>query len=587
MPTQTINSLGNDMLSKYNFLLQPIRDLTKNWDIDVAAQLEEYLNEIEKIQISFDGGKTTMNFAEAALLIQGSACIYSKKVEYLYTLVYQTLDLIASKKRLQQAVSVEDRGPDNDVTLGGEEEFLSLDDIQESKNIDLKDDDYNIKNEASQIIPRTPLALIPLGERDRQDMLLSHTGEVLGSRNDFKMNTCTVHSSGALLLDLGNLTLADSSFRRLPTSTPQPTCGILQQETCKDQQDHQPLEEPATDNQFPVPDTNMYNDGDDGYDDGDAGGGAEEMYQQDVCEADQGEQEPSRMELRRRDKQQQQQYQPQKLQVQDSWELLDPHNPGKHDEKPFRKGRPFKLPASLMEMSKKDNKKKRKRNETTEKKQVLIPLQEFCTMAFHSHASKFPKNPLKAPVYKEFEYLYWVEFRRRQELEKKQKKMLAEYLTQEQIEDLDAVVPENNEIEQQEDGPVYVGPEGNDDYGDDDDNFSVPENNMPDNDQLMAPEEPQEELLVSGYEDLVRRYVHLYLFCPEKEVMPFAEMMKNKEPFEICRYFLATLQLANNYNVEVSSEDATKRVDTMKLKLLHKTPAHDAIQSYRAPSIMT
>ena len=39
-----------------------------------------------------------MNFAEAALVIQGSACVYSMKVEYLYSLVYQTLDLIASKR---------------------------------------------------------------------------------------------------------------------------------------------------------------------------------------------------------------------------------------------------------------------------------------------------------------------------------------------------------------------------------------------------------------------------------------------------------------------------------------------------------
>ena len=54
--------------------------------------------QIEEIRISFDGGSTTMNFAEAALLIQGSACIYSKKVEYLYALVYQTLDLISNKK---------------------------------------------------------------------------------------------------------------------------------------------------------------------------------------------------------------------------------------------------------------------------------------------------------------------------------------------------------------------------------------------------------------------------------------------------------------------------------------------------------
>jgi len=28
----------------------------------------------------------------------GSACVYSKKVEHLYQLVYETLDMLASKK---------------------------------------------------------------------------------------------------------------------------------------------------------------------------------------------------------------------------------------------------------------------------------------------------------------------------------------------------------------------------------------------------------------------------------------------------------------------------------------------------------
>ena len=52
------------------------RDIAKNWNIDIAHDLEEYLSELETISISFDGGKTSLNFAEAALLIQGSACIY-------------------------------------------------------------------------------------------------------------------------------------------------------------------------------------------------------------------------------------------------------------------------------------------------------------------------------------------------------------------------------------------------------------------------------------------------------------------------------------------------------------------------------
>lgn len=40
-----------------------------------------------------------MNFAEAALLIQGSACIYSRKVEYLYSLVCQVLEVMCSNKK--------------------------------------------------------------------------------------------------------------------------------------------------------------------------------------------------------------------------------------------------------------------------------------------------------------------------------------------------------------------------------------------------------------------------------------------------------------------------------------------------------
>lgn len=46
MPSQAGSSNSSDLASRYSHLLQPIRDLTKNWDIDVAAQLEEYLAEV-------------------------------------------------------------------------------------------------------------------------------------------------------------------------------------------------------------------------------------------------------------------------------------------------------------------------------------------------------------------------------------------------------------------------------------------------------------------------------------------------------------------------------------------------------------
>ena len=112
------------------------RDLASNWNIDLAQELEEYIEELEHVTVSFDGGQTSLNFAEAALVIQvrrtprvtppwsrarawltrarasvchtqGSACVYSKKVEYLYTLIYQTLDHLAQQhKRAQVRTSL-------------------------------------------------------------------------------------------------------------------------------------------------------------------------------------------------------------------------------------------------------------------------------------------------------------------------------------------------------------------------------------------------------------------------------------------------------------------------------------------------
>jgi hypothetical protein len=65
---------GDGELSKENrfsYLLQPIRDLAANWDINIAGELEEYLDELEHLTFTIEGdGGPLLNFAEAALLIQ-------------------------------------------------------------------------------------------------------------------------------------------------------------------------------------------------------------------------------------------------------------------------------------------------------------------------------------------------------------------------------------------------------------------------------------------------------------------------------------------------------------------------------------
>ena len=85
--------------SRFQHLLQPIRcvmnlcmyvygfslisiplacsELADNWNVDIAAELEDYLEELASIKISLDGGHTSLNFAEAALLIQVRIVVHS------------------------------------------------------------------------------------------------------------------------------------------------------------------------------------------------------------------------------------------------------------------------------------------------------------------------------------------------------------------------------------------------------------------------------------------------------------------------------------------------------------------------------
>jgi condensin-2 complex subunit H2 len=86
-----------DADARFSALIKPIRDLAQNWDIDIAHTLEDYLEELDDIRLPV-AGHGNLNFAEAALLIQGSTTIYSRKVEHLHNLVFQALELISSNK---------------------------------------------------------------------------------------------------------------------------------------------------------------------------------------------------------------------------------------------------------------------------------------------------------------------------------------------------------------------------------------------------------------------------------------------------------------------------------------------------------
>ncbi|KAI3459254.1 hypothetical protein Pfo_015917 [Paulownia fortunei] len=125
---------------KFLQTVRPLRDLESNWTVDLAKNLEEYLLKICSGQISdYEDAIFSVNFAEAALLLQGSVQVYSRKVEYLYSLVLHALDFISQKSQEDQAASASARpGATGAHTAKDEEDdpFWGLDDIPvEAKNL--------------------------------------------------------------------------------------------------------------------------------------------------------------------------------------------------------------------------------------------------------------------------------------------------------------------------------------------------------------------------------------------------------------------------------------------------------------------
>lgn len=168
--------------------------MSKIWNIPIAEELENYLDELEQLtQLDPEEGLAKMNFAEAALLVQGSANIFGRKVELLYELAYHALDLIVSDRK-------DDKGPKRkgvySAGLWGPipDEMETIDHlIKEGRGIEIEDG--AMPNRASAM-RRVPLWLMPREAADRR-------------RHEFRITSCAVHRTGCHLLQESDATELD------------------------------------------------------------------------------------------------------------------------------------------------------------------------------------------------------------------------------------------------------------------------------------------------------------------------------------------------------------------------------------------
>ncbi|XP_069909230.1 condensin-2 complex subunit H2 isoform X2 [Oryctolagus cuniculus] len=612
-----------DVEARFAHLLQPIRDLTKNWEVDVAAQLGEYLEELDQICISFDEGKTTMNFIEAALLIQGSACVYSKKVEYLYSLVYQALDFISGKRRAKQLSSVQEDGASGDTgsraPQEAEDEFLSLDDFPDSRaNVDLKND--QAPSEVI-IVPLLPMALVAPDEIEKNHHpLYSRQGEILASRKDFRMNTCIPHPQGAFMLEPVGVSPLEpgGSF---PMARNQKEAGRAEQQPMEVSESRSPVPVPSF-SQQPAPCPGSSPEGpapSGGGDDDDA----QEAAEIPEAVAPKAAQEPRSPEVgshsptlpRRymlRDRERAPQPPPQPKETPDPWQSLDPFN--SLDSKPFKKGRPYSVPVCVEEAPG----QKRKRKGPAK----LQDFHQWYLAAYADHDDS-GRSRRKGPSFADMEVLYWRHVKEQLEtLRRLQRREMAERWLPRAEEELWPAEDDRLEGSLEDLGAA-------DDL--EADGCVEAEDERPGEATGLDAEALPASL---SYEELVRRNVELFIATSQKFVQetelsqrirdwedtiqpllqeqeqhvpfdihtygdqvvsrfpqlnewcPFAELVAGQPAFEVCRSMLASLQLANDYTVEITQQPGLEAaVDTMSLRLLTHQRAHKRFQTYAAPSM--
>lgn len=568
--------------SRFAHLLQPIRELTKNWEIDVASELNDYLEELEDMCIMFDGGKTRLNFAEAALLIQGSTCIYSKKVELLHSLVYQTLEYINDKnkkKRKEAAASQEDNanGSMSSHDDSDEAEFTPLT-ISASTNSGKADSVTSVR-----VIPLPPESLIPPETHEKHKLpLISLKGEIVCSQKDFRINLFIPGDNDMIVL---------RSLRSTPLEDDQPSPFLL-----FDQQEHggpdvaapvdvgvnmADVDDAADDNFLPIDDQGVEMEDEPG-----------EHVNRHQALTD------GRMIRERR------QVDTVKLQTEEKerppavnvWAMHDPYAVLEED-KPFKSGKCYRVPEGL------DDGGKRKR-----KRPPLLP--DFSS--WFRGIFDPPEHKLKSgPTYTDLNYIYLNTLKDKVKTRKRIYRKAGVVVSDEELRRT-FLQPQEAEPQQQGEEPVdgFMGAE-EDNSDNEQEDLPAEFGGGPD---FVSPEAQKDEM---SYEDLVKLRVEQLVvnsqgytqetalsrrvkqwqekICPElalQEERPpfdiheygdqivtrlnavgqrrsFASLVAGMDNFEACKYLLATLQLANDYTVEIDSlVGLEESLDSMGLTLL-------------------
>ncbi|KAH8062548.1 hypothetical protein JL722_3470 [Aureococcus anophagefferens] len=152
---------------KFQALLRPIKDVALAFDVDVDEALEEYVEECVRYVVA-ESGDEAINFAEAGLLVQGSAVVYGRKVDGLHGVVYKVLENLRTGKAQADAAG-RDAAATKVAEASGEDEFgrrydagplARVVDVTPGKTVDLDVDREDSKRKKARTAPADPMVAL-------------------------------------------------------------------------------------------------------------------------------------------------------------------------------------------------------------------------------------------------------------------------------------------------------------------------------------------------------------------------------------------------------------------------------------------
>ncbi|XP_063761340.1 condensin-2 complex subunit H2 isoform X2 [Eleginops maclovinus] len=572
--------------SRFAHLLQPIRELTKNWDIDVASELNDYLEELDEMCITFDGGKIRLNFAEAALVIQGSACIYSKKVELLHSLVYQTLEYInnRNKKHNKQQTASQEDGEDRDDEDVAVFNLLDVDDSENSQSEE--------SNTTVSCTPLPPETLIPPEASEKNKLpLISVKGDLLCSQKDFRITLFVPGDEDMILLSVRSGRLLQGE--ELPPAEPLPPAAEAPAAEAED------IGGGDADDFLPLEDNNM----------------DQEEHQEHV----QRQQAASGGRMILRQRLEDNQLTRKEVNV---WALHDPYAVFGED-KPFKSGKCYRVPEGLNDGGKR-------------KRKPASALQDFRSW-FRGTFDPLQQKMKNGPTFADLNYIYLRTMKDRLKSRKRVYRKAGVVVSDEELRRT-FLQPEGaglHQGEEPEDGVIPPDMLGGDDDLSDNEQEAFTDGAPAEfggRADFVSPDAHRDEL---SYEDLVKlRVEQLVVNCRgytqetalsrrvkdwEDKIRPelqqqeerlvfdihdygerivgslnsvgqrrtFASIVAGMDNFEACKYLLASLQLANDYTVDLDSAggpdcELEDRLDSAGLTLLSTERANDRFKTLKS-----